>query len=328
MKNLHENSSLNKIPTIIISGFLGSGKTSLIKNLLTLKNHETRWLIVVNEFGTIGFDQSELSDSTNDNILAIPGGCICCASKLTLQVNLVRALSKEKYDLVIIEPTGLGHLSEIKNIIFTQFKDNLILEKTLTLIDAKKLKDNRYLDLDLFNDQITNADVIVANKVDTYDKNDEENLNQFLKVKNFQGEILRTNFGKISLNEIEKHLNNIKNTIQFIPLKKLNGYTENFETTSFKSGHFKYNIDGSMISFKCHDNFNYTLFLLEITKMPIDRMKGYLNIDHQIKSIQYDGQYFDIKETNYQGELFLELISLNELKLNEVINRLSSCIEN
>lgn len=328
MKNLHENTSSKKIPTIIISGFLGSGKTSLIKNLLIHKNINSRWLIVVNEFGTIGFDQNELSGSTKDHILAIAGGCICCASKLTLQVNLVRALNKENYDLVIIEPTGLGHLSEIKNIILTQFKDNLMIEKTMTLIDAKKLKDSRYIDLELFYNQIVNADIIIANKVDTYDQIDMDNLHQFLKAKNFVGEIIKTSFGKISIEILEKHLNSIKNSIQFLPIKKQIDEIESFETNEFYDGTIKYTLDGSMISFKSNKSFNYTLFLLEITKMSIDRLKGYLLIDNHIKSIQYDGQYFDINDTTYNAELFLEIISLDQLQLNEVISRLSSCIEN
>ena len=100
------------IPTNVISGFLGVGKTSAILNLLSQKSSHERWAVLVNEFGGIGIDGSLLQNhqSTDSNIFIreVPGGCMCCTAGISMQLALAQLLEKAKPDRLLIEPTGLG----------------------------------------------------------------------------------------------------------------------------------------------------------------------------------------------------------------------------
>ena len=101
------------VPTNIITGFLGTGKTSTILQLLKSKPEHERWAILVNEFGEIGVDGSlfwgKHQEDSGVYIREVPGGCMCCASGFPVQVALNQLLTRAKPDRLLIEPTGLGH---------------------------------------------------------------------------------------------------------------------------------------------------------------------------------------------------------------------------
>lgn len=180
------NSKLKQIPTNIITGFLGVGKTSSILHLLKHKPENERWAVLVNEFGEIGIDgslmQGQYSEGSGVFIREVPGGCMCCASGLPMQVALNELLTKAKPDRLIIEPTGLGHPVEILQTLSDKFYQQLLqIEKILTLVDARKLTDSRYLEHDTFNQQISIADIVVGNKQDLYQGGEKEILESYVK---------------------------------------------------------------------------------------------------------------------------------------------------
>ena len=109
--------SIFPIPTNIITGFLGVGKTSSILNLLKQKPDSERWAILVNEFGEIGIDGSLLEGQYKQNqgvfIREVPGGCMCCTAGLPMQMALNLLLAHAKPNRLLIEPTGLGHPVEV-----------------------------------------------------------------------------------------------------------------------------------------------------------------------------------------------------------------------
>lgn len=159
------------VPTNIITGFLGVGKTSAILYLLSQKPAHERWAVLVNEFGEIGVDGSLLNGQYSKEqgifIREVPGGCMCCASGLPMQIALNQLLSKAKPDRLLIEPTGLGHPKEVLQVLSAEYyKKVLSVQKTLTLVDARKLTDQRYTSHDTFNQQIAIADTIIGNKLD------------------------------------------------------------------------------------------------------------------------------------------------------------------
>lgn len=154
------------IPTNIITGFLGVGKTTAIRHLLAIKPVDEVWSVLVNEFGEIGIDGALLKD-VNAHVREVPGGCICCVAGLPMKMALNMLIAKTKPDRILIEPTGLGHPEEIINTLTGEYYDSVLdLRATVTLVDPRKLSDDRYRSNANFNDQIAVADVLVANKID------------------------------------------------------------------------------------------------------------------------------------------------------------------
>lgn len=101
---------LQNIPTYLIAGPLGAGKTSLIRHLLTQRPANERWAVLINEFGQIGLDAALLStDDDGVSMGEVAGGCLCCVNGAPFQVGLGRLLRKARPDRLFIEPSGLGH---------------------------------------------------------------------------------------------------------------------------------------------------------------------------------------------------------------------------
>lgn len=174
------------VPTNIITGFLGVGKTSAILHLLKQKPEGERWAVLVNEFGEIGVDGSliegEYSEQQGVYIREVPGGCMCCAAGVPMQIALNQLLQRAKPDRLLIEPTGLGHPKEVLKVLSAKhYKTALSLQKTLTLVDARNLADTRYTTHDTFNQQIAIADLVVGNKADLYQHSDKAALKNYVK---------------------------------------------------------------------------------------------------------------------------------------------------
>ncbi|MDA9014463.1 GTP-binding protein [Porticoccaceae bacterium] len=181
-----KTTAIKAIPTNIITGFLGVGKTTAILNLLKNKPKNERWAVLVNEFGEIGVDgslfQGQQSTEQGVFISEVPGGCMCCAAGLPMQIALNQLLNKSKPDRLLIEPTGLGHPKEVLEILSADYyQDVLSLHKTVTLVDARNLTDTRYTDHQTFNQQIEIADLVIGNKLDLYQVDDKSRLTNYVK---------------------------------------------------------------------------------------------------------------------------------------------------
>ncbi|OAN11046.1 GTPase [Photobacterium jeanii] len=156
---------MKRIPTNIITGFLGAGKTTSILSLLARKPENEKWAILINEFGNVGVDGAMLNKQ-GALVQEVPGGCMCCVAGLPMSVG-INALLAEKPDRLILEPTGLGHPKEIINKLTSEsFANYIDLKATITLVDPRHFSDTLYTDNQNFQDQLALADVLVANKVD------------------------------------------------------------------------------------------------------------------------------------------------------------------
>jgi len=200
---------IQSVPTNIITGFLGVGKTTAILYLLKHKPADERWAVLVNEFGEIGVDgslfQGQHSQQQGVFIREVPGGCMCCAAGLPMQIALNQLLSQAKPDRLLIEPTGLGHPKEVLQVLSAEhYKEVLSLQKTLTLVDARKLSDERYTTNDTFNQQIAVADTVIANKLDLYQEQDKARLTAYIR-QHAQAdvEIIFSQQGEIALSLLE-----------------------------------------------------------------------------------------------------------------------------
>ena len=197
------------IPTNIITGFLGVGKTSAILNLIKNKPENERWAVLVNEFGEIGVDgslvQSQHGEAQQVFIREVPGGCMCCAAGLPMQVALNQLLKKAKPDRLLIEPTGLGHPKEVLQVLSTDhYRDVLLLQNNITLVDARNVSDTRYTEHTTFNQQIAIAHTVVGNKQDLYQANDAEKLKAYvLKVASPETNVIFSEYGIIPLTALD-----------------------------------------------------------------------------------------------------------------------------
>ena len=161
---------LKPISTNVITGFLGVGKTTFIKQWLAQKPNNETWAVLVNEFGEVGIDGALLSGAGESiEIREVAGGCLCCAASVPMQVAINQLIAKAKPDRLLIEPTGLGHPKEVIKLLSQPHYQHVIaLKSTVCLVDSRKISDQRYRDHDIFNQQLEVADIIVATKSDLY----------------------------------------------------------------------------------------------------------------------------------------------------------------
>ena len=183
-----KSARLNAIPTNIITGFLGVGKTTAILHLLQTKPANERWAVLVNEFGEVGIDGSLMSGQLTEHngifISEVSGGCMCCAAGVPMQIALKTLLLKAQPDRLLIEPTGLGHPKEIIKILTAEHNLSVInLLATVTLVDARNIKNPRYTTHDTFNQQLDIADIVIGNKAELYEEQDKANLSVYLQEK-------------------------------------------------------------------------------------------------------------------------------------------------
>ncbi|HET8848446.1 MAG TPA: GTP-binding protein [Marinobacter sp.] len=154
------------IPTNLILGFLGVGKTTSILDLLRTKPDGEVWAVLVNEFGEVGIDGAIL-ETEGAVVREVPGGCMCCVAGLPMQIALNQLIARAKPDRLLIEPTGLGHPSQILDTLTGQhYHSVLAMGPVITLVDPRRITDKRVLENVQFRDQVAAADIIVANKTD------------------------------------------------------------------------------------------------------------------------------------------------------------------
>ncbi len=155
------------VPVHIITGFLGSGKTTLIHSLIEQKPVDETWAILVNEFGQIGIDQA-MFDARDDVVIkGLPGGCLCCQLAFVLQAALVNLLARSQPDRVIIEPSGLGHPAGLLDLLRGDaFSEALDVRDIIATLDPRRLDDPRARQHDTFRDQLDMADAVALTMLD------------------------------------------------------------------------------------------------------------------------------------------------------------------
>ncbi|MFZ5723918.1 MAG: CobW family GTP-binding protein [Pseudomonadota bacterium] len=163
---------LHDIPLNLVTGFLGAGKTTLIRHLLATRPPGARWAVLVNEFGDTGIDGALLGGTAaarDDGITVreVPGGCLCCANGLPFRVALNALLKQARPERVLVEPTGLGHpLQLLAQLAAPEYREVLELRATLCVIDPVAAADPRVRDSDIFAQQLASADLLVLNHAD------------------------------------------------------------------------------------------------------------------------------------------------------------------
>ena len=186
------------LPVTIITGFLGSGKTTLLNHILT-SQEGLKTAVLVNEFGEIGID-NELILSTEENMVELNNGCVCC----TINEDLVNAVHKilerkDKVDYLVVETTGIADPLPIAlTFLGTELRDMTRLDSIVTMVDCENYS------LDLFNSQAAHSqiqygDVIILNKTDLVDEADVNSLEIRIRDLTKKARILRTQKSQVAL---------------------------------------------------------------------------------------------------------------------------------
>lgn len=158
---------LPKTPVHVLSGFLGTGKTTAIRALLERRGKKERIALVINEFGDLGIDGALLSDCSSCLLMEVPGGCVCCTALADLEASLEEIFLLVAPDRIVIEPTGLAKASDIVDVLRRPVWEGRIdLRPVITFVDPAQDLKALYGAGGLFRDQIDAGDYLVLNRCD------------------------------------------------------------------------------------------------------------------------------------------------------------------
>ena len=182
----------------IISGFLGAGKTTFIKELISKVYSGEKMVLIENEFGEIGVDSRFMQDAGIE-VTEMNSGCICC----TLVGDFVRALKQvvDTYhpDRIIIEPSGVGKLSDVAKAVSDMQEDAQIeVDSLITVVDGKKAKMYMKNFGEFFDNQIEYANTIVLSRTQMMDEAKLKECIELLREKNEEAAIVTTEWDKLS----------------------------------------------------------------------------------------------------------------------------------
>lgn len=190
---------LQNIPTHVIGGPLGAGKTSLIKHLLAQKPADERWAILINEFGQIGLDAALLTTADDGIALGeVAGGCLCCVNGAPFQIGLGRLLRKSRPHRLLIEPSGLGHPAQlIEQLQQAPWLGVLTVQPSVMVLDAAALAAGHPLPPSQ-ESALNTAGLLVLNKSAKLDAVTRQRIIEQLPL----GEVIWTEQGRLLLAEL------------------------------------------------------------------------------------------------------------------------------
>lgn len=190
----------------VISGFLGAGKTTFIKRLVEGNKDKGKTIIIENEFGEIGIDGGFLKNSGIE-IKEMNSGCICCSLAGDFEASLRELLEKYSPNRVIIEPSGVGKLSDVLKAVSDVEKDLPVESNSaVTVVDVKKCKMYMKNFGEFFNNQIQFANTIILSRTDLADDKKIEEAVELIKGVNPDATIVTTQLDKLSDEKIEEML--------------------------------------------------------------------------------------------------------------------------
>ncbi len=195
------------IPATILTGFLGSGKTTLLKRVLT-EAHGQKIAVIENEFGEENIDNDILVSDTQENIIQMSNGCVCCTIREDLRATLADLAARKRkgeldFERVVIETTGLADPGPVAQTFFMddEVAESYLLDSILTLVDAKHAQ----AQLDTRQEarrQVGFADRIFLSKTDLVSAEEVDALVHRLKHMNPRAPIERVHFGEVAIAQV------------------------------------------------------------------------------------------------------------------------------
>lgn len=326
------------IPTHLVTGFLGVGKTTLIRAWLRQKPADEHWGVLVNEFGAVGIDDAFLETDGNESGLAtirqVAGGCMCCAAGLPFQVALNDLIRRARPDRILIEPTGLGHPGQLLAQL-REYTGVLSVGASIGLLDARVLADERYTEHPIYLEQLDIADVLVANKSDQYHEADIQRLDTFLSHHGWHHKpLLLANHGDLPVDVLQRPAASGPTPSLSVLHRKQQPGDDVWQanrpdfsqddllcTSNQRDG---FHSLGWQLHPKCL--FRRNALLAWLTTMPAERIKGVVITEQGIVGLNQVGAELQVIAIDEVGHSRLEFISAGPLDEATLTRRLVDCL--
>lgn len=313
-KSRYNNSNIdNRLPVTIVTGMLGSGKTTLISRIL----HNTigmKILVIENEIGKEGIDHELLfQDINKEDVILLNNGCVCCTVRQDIIKTFHKLFQDETFsnlDWIVIETTGLANPEPLMQTLYMdiQCNERMRLDGVLTLVDAKHIP--HHIDSSNFNkssllasheiseviQQIIHADRILLNKVDLVSSNELESIKNILRSLNQNSDIFTCSYSNINIDDI-------LNIRAFDPLRlKLSSKSTSFTIALDSNGKI---LKEKQLLGSQSNNSIQTISLVSSYLIDFDKFNNWMNI-----FLQNDGNdIFRIKGilymNGYEGSRFV-----------------------
>lgn len=192
-----DNPHTKRIPVLVVSGFLGAGKTTLVRYLLEdAQASGVRMAVISNEFGELGIDQALLG-GRQATYIELAGGCVCCQLSDELLQTVEEVYRRTSPDRIVVETSGLALPSET---LLTFWRDPVkewVEEDTgVVVVDASQVAEGRDLE-GTFEEQVTSADMLILNKIDLVDSADLMRVEEHLRALEPEAPIVRASRGRV-----------------------------------------------------------------------------------------------------------------------------------
>lgn len=316
---------MKKIPILIVSGYLGSGKTTFINNLLS-EPSGLKIGVIVNDFGAINID-SMLVEQVADEIVSLSNGCLCC----TLSNELDDSINKLAYqgsnlDLIIIEASGIADPSQMIQLVLKSQNQYSYLMDSIYIIDGANFIDFMHENHFIAELGIMTSKLILLNKIDLVSPTDLAEIETIINEINKDALLIKTKDAKINLELLLDHKHN-----EYVQTK----LGQNHESVCKHCGHnhehneecehhhdheheHKHeNIHGlTSHSFESNEIFDPLLITDFLNHLPkeIYRLKGFINFGKKAKNkkvlIQIVGRHHSLSGENWNGNKKTQLVTI------------------
>lgn len=300
-----------KVKIDIFSGFLGAGKTLLIKKLISTGAYKENIAIIENEFGEVSIDSLILRD-TNIKIREINSGCICCEVTGDFKEACIEVIEKYKPDRIIIEPSGVAKLTDIIKVFKEiDLRDKVVVENLITVINPEKYDSYIINFKDFYIDQIKNAKKIVISRVEKVDNLKIDKIEKSIRSINSKSEIIKKPYNELNSNEILSSLNYEKLKIENSSFKaSLKGIAR--ERSTAKDIFESYAIYPKNIFSKAELNAKFKFIASSKAYGDIIRAKGVINLrEGTYGQFDYAGEEFELREMKNKIESVISFIGVN-----------------